>query len=290
MRGHRPLNEDLDPIVTSALDRLGCKAEPKLEAALAQHGVRSPHELSPEVAGKIFQDILIQTAAESFPDTQIDALKHGMASFQHPRFGPAFNKLKAGLDGPTDAFAFASGPESAIVLAAFGLPVAPFDRKQPRILAVPSADIDQVAANFSRIKTAFVGYSPCDIPFYMLLTDCVRSMRLMIESRPELQDVKRLLERCGTKLPQGSMPGFQHGIVLIAREPGDSVRTVFLNNPNPTEGSVALYAGWTIDGVREGAPNDGFIPVPLQFLEAALEAPQIAMWLWRPVGIRVALN
>lgn len=284
------MKEDLDPVARAALERLGNKAEPKLKAILAQHGVSSPHELPREVASKIFQDILIQTAVESFPDAQIEALKHGMASFQHDRFGPAFSKLKNELGRPSDAFAFASGPDAAIVLAAFGLPVAPFDRKKPQILAPPSIRIDEVAANFSRFKTAFVGYSPCDIPFYMLLTDCVRTMRSMIESRSELQDVKRLLERSQTKLPQGPLPDFQHGIILIAREPGDAVRTVFLNNPNPSKGSVGLYAGWTADGVREGAPNDGFVPIPLQFLRAALEDPQIAMWLWRPVGAKVALN
>lgn len=228
MCGHYPLKEDLDPISLAALDKLRQKAEPRLEAALAQHGVSSPHELPREVAGKIFQDILIQTAAERFPEAQIEALKHGLASFQHARFGPAFSKLKDELNRPTDAFAFASGPEAAIVLTAFGLPVAPFDRKKPRILTAPSTDIDEVAANFSSFKTAFVGYSPCDIPFYMLLTDCVRTTRLMIATRPELQDVKRLLERSETELPQGPLPNFQHGIALIAREPGDVVRMVFL--------------------------------------------------------------
>jgi hypothetical protein len=70
-------------------------------------------------------------------------------------------------------------------------------------------------------------------------------MRLMVKSRPELLDVKRLFKRNAMELPQVPFPDFQHGIALIAREPGDTVRMVFLSNPNPNEGSVALYAGWT---------------------------------------------
>ncbi len=238
----------------------------------------------------IFQEVLIQTAAENFPAAQLDAVKHGLNAFQHSRFGPAYMKFKAQLDAPSDAFAIASGSDAAIVLAAFGLPVAPFDRKNPQILATPSNDIDEVAERFSRYKTAYVGYSPCDVPFYMLVTDCVQTMRPQIERRPELREVKALLERTGMELPSGPFPPFKHGIALIGREAGDTVSTIFLNNPNAHEGSVALYAGWNVNGVRDGAPNEGFLPVPLQFLEAALQDPQLAMWVWRPTGIRMTLN
>jgi hypothetical protein len=230
------------------------------------------------------------TAAESCPDARRDVLQHGMTAFRHPLFGPAFSRLKAGLDLPTDAFAFATGPDAAIVLAAFGLPVAPFDRKTPRILANPSNDIDVVARNFARWKTAYVCYSPCDIPFYMLLTDCVRTAPAQITAHPHLREAKQLLERAGMELPKGPFPAFKHGIVLIPREPGDTISTAFLRNPSAHEGSVALYAGWTINDKRDGAPNDGFLPVPMQFLEGALKDPQIAMWLWRPVGIRTVIH
>ncbi|MBR0818609.1 hypothetical protein [Bradyrhizobium liaoningense] len=70
----------------------------------------------------------------------------------------------------------------------------------------------------------------------------------------------------------------------------DSSAAVFLNNPDPKEGSVGLYSGWSVNGQRDGAPNDGFVLVPMQILQAASEDPQVAMWLWKPVGVRVALN
>jgi len=75
-----------------------------------------------------------------------------------------------------DAFEMTSGIYAAVVLAGYGLPVAPFDLEAMRILAKPSSDIDTVRALFSGDRGAYVGYSTCDAPFYLLLTDCVRSL------------------------------------------------------------------------------------------------------------------
>lgn len=266
------------------------KAEPKLSAALARHGVTSPEELPPEVAQKIFQDALLQTAVENFPDAQIDALKHGFATFQHPRFAAAFSKAKERSETRQDAFEMASGADAAIVLAGFGLPIAPFDRKMPRILSEPSNKIDLAVESFSRWKTAYVGYSPCDIPFYMIVTDCIKTMQEQLMVRPELAEAKRLFLQAGGTSQTRPVRDFQHGIVLVPREPMDTASTVFLNNPNPRQGSVGFYAGWAVAGVRHGAPNDGFLPVPAQFLSIALRDPQIATWIWKPVGTKVILN
>ena len=280
----------IDPMALTALREAIEKAEPKLAAALARHGVTSPDQLPPEVARKVFQEAMTQTAAEHFPGAQIDALQHGLAAFQHPRFSAAFTRIRSKLETPGDAFAMASGIDAAIVLAGFGLPVAPFDRNRLRIVAEPSNDIDTVAANFATWKTAFVGYSPCDIPFYMLLTDCVQTAGPQIAARPELKEANMLLQRTGAKMTEGPTRSFQHGIVLIPREPGDSVSTAHFQNPSPTQGSIALYAGWSVNGTRMGAPNDGFLPVPLQFLSGACENPEMALWVWKPVGFRAMTN
>ncbi|MBS4004943.1 MAG: hypothetical protein KGZ91_16340 [Afipia sp.] len=280
----------LDEIVIAAMTRAMQKAEPLLAEALSQYGVTSPDQLLPGVAGKVFQDVMLRVAAENFPNAQLDALKHGLAAFQHPLFETALLRLKAQSLSTSDAFAMATGRDAAIVLAGLGLRVAPFDRKTPRILAEPDNDIDKVGETFAKWKSAYVGYSPCDTPFYMLLTDCVRTMRTQIADRPELRELKDLVTRTGLALPSGPFPAFKHGIILIPRESGDSVSTIFLNNPNPNDGSVGLYAGWSINGSREGAPNNGFLPVPLQFLDAAIKEPEIALWIWRPTGPRVVLN
>lgn len=280
----------IDPILKTVLDQIGQMAVPKLKAALKQHNVSSPNHLSREVAGKIFRDIVVQIAVERFPAAQLDAITHGLTSFVDQRFARSFAKLRAASDTPMDAFAMASGEDAAVVLASFGLPVAPFDRKRPRIIAAPSNNIDEVAEQFSSSKTAYVGYSPCDAPFYILITDCVQTMRRQIEVRVELEQLKTLLARTGAEWRTERFPPFTHGVALIAREPSDAVRTVFLHNPNPYEGSVGLYAGWNSNGVRQGAPNDGFIPVPVQFLEAVLRDPKTALWIWKPIGTQIVLN
>jgi len=281
---------EFDEVTLAAFDAAMQRAEPKLKAALKARGVSSPDELPPEVARQVFQEALVQTAAESFPNAQIDALNHGLTAFQHPLFGPAFSRVKAVLSGRTDAFEMVQGIDAAIVLAGFGLPVAPFDKKTPRILGELSNDIDTVANTFSRWKTALVGYSPCEVPFYMLVTDCMRTMCSQLTSRPELEEAKQAFERTGGRLPSGPFQEFQHGMVLIPRGVGDAASTVFLANSNRHQGSVGFYAGWTIDGTRCGVPNEGFVPVPLQFLRAASQDPQFAMWIWRPAGARIILN
>jgi hypothetical protein len=178
----------------------------------------------------------------------------------------------------------AKGVDGAVVLAAFGLPVAPFDRKMPRILGKPSNDIDTVLSLFSRWKTAFVGYNASAAPFYVLLTDCVRTLRQRVFSHPELTEIKKLFERPGTALPPEPGHSFTPGMALFAREPGDAISTVALLDPSPFAGSIMLYAGWETDGQTHGAPNSGYLPVPVQLLRAVVYEPAVAYSLCRPVA------
>ena len=278
-------NEELE----NAGALLAERAEPRLRALLAEHGVQRPSELPRAVAAEIFRRALVETAAATAPNASLDALDHGMRSFLHPAFGGAFERIRALTSANFDAFAMASGADAAIVLAAFGLPVAPFDRKSPRVLAEPSSNIDKVITAFSKFKSAFVGYSACDLPFYMLVTDCIVTLMERVSVHSHLAGVRRLMDRAG-EIPRPSGAPFQHGIMFFAREPGDRIETVVLKDPNPNKGSALLQAGWAVDGQPFGAPNGGYMPVPLQFLDAAIGDPAIAMWIWRPVGNRVFVN
>lgn len=269
---------------------LAKKAEPKLKAALAERGVSSLDQLPPDVSRQIFANCIVATAAESFPEANLQALRHGMNALSDHRFQAAFSRLRATINTPIDAFEIASGVEAAIALAAMGLPVAPFDRKAPHILTEPSKDLDTVAKNFGKWKTAYVGYSPCDIPFYMVITDCIRTTYEKVMHHPRLGQLRTIFERLNLTLPSGTHRPFEHALMLIPREPGDTFSTIMLDDPNPDRGSVALYAGWNIDGVRYGAPNEGFLPVPMQFLRTALREPEIAMWIWHPIGIRNSIH
>jgi len=282
---------NLDPLAASALQNALEQCEPRLMEELARYGASSPDELPTDIAAEIFQQVLLETAAKNFPDAQIEALRHGLNAFRHPRFWTAFNRLKARTKTSSNAFESVSGIDAAIVLAGLGLPVAPFDRKRPRILAEPSSNIETVAKSFSRWKTAYVGYSPCDIPFYIILTDCMRTLREQVFNQPQLKEVKALFQRSGFDPPTGSFPAFKHGLVLIAREHGDAISSVLFENLAPDKGSIVLYAGWRVDSLREGtATEDGFLPVPAQFLNASIQNPETAMWIWRPIGGRVILN
>lgn len=279
-----------DEFAWAALESVMKRAEPKLKAALEARGVTSPSDLPKHEAHQIFTEILLGTTAETNPGASVDALRHGMAAFDHDRFFPAFKRIQKQCEERSDAFMPASGIDAAIVLAGMGLYVVPFDRKRPRILGEPSNDIDTVIEQFSAWKSAYVGYSPCDAPFYLLTTDCIRTAVEQIKVRPELAEAKELLSRDGGTWPAISQAMFQHGIVLFARRPADTFTTVFLNNSSPTQGSVSLYAGWKVGDSREGSPNDGFLPVPQQFLSAIINDPKIGMWIWNPVGATSYIN
>lgn len=280
-----PNHQDLGIYAASVLFE---KAEPRLRELLRQRGANSPRDVPQEVAANIFQQAIIETAGAHFPTAQLDALSHGFKSFFHPAFFPAVDRVRMQNKNITDAFAMASGIDLAVVLAGLGLPVAPFDRKTPRILAEPSNDLDEVATNFEKLKTAFVGYCPCDVPFYMLVTDCIRTLRTRFTTYPQLAELRTLIDRAGQPIED---PGtaFQHGLMLFSREPGDRISTVALNDPNPNAGSIALFAGWRTDTGPDGAPNGGYLPVPLQFVRAALNDIGVAFWIWRPVGVKSVL-
>jgi hypothetical protein len=140
-----------------------------------------------------------------------------------------------------------------------------------------------VLALFSRNKTALVGYSACDAPFYVLLTDCIRTLRQRVPSCPELADIKQLFGRSGGSLPPDLGQNFTPGMALFRRQPRDTISTVGSLDPNPTVGSIMLCAGWQVDGEPQGAPNDGYFPVPAQLLRAVAYDPAVAASLARPV-------
>jgi len=183
-----------------------------------------------------------------------------------------------------DAFEMTSGIYAAVVLAGYGLPVAPFDLEAMRILAKPRRDIDTVRALFSADRGAYVGYSTCDAPFYLLLTDCVRSLRQLVPVHPRLSEVRQLFARTSRSLPRDPGQSFMSGMAVIGRQAGDTISTAGLFDPDPMSGSVMLYAGWQLDGEPYGAPNEGYVPVPGQLLRAVVNDPRVAYAFWHPVA------
>jgi hypothetical protein len=269
-----------DTLAAKAGAILFAKAGECFEALLAEHGVSDPDELPPALQSHLLQRAVIETAAVHFPTGNLEMLKHGFQSFTHPAFCDAMKRMRVSCKGMSDAFEMTRGVYAAIVLAGYGLPVAPFDLEGMHILAKPSNDIDTVLDLFSCDKGAYVGYSSCEAPFYLLLTDCVRTLRHLVPVHPRLSEVKELFARLGRRLPPDPGQSFVHGMAIIERQPGDTVSTIALLDPNPAGGSITLYAGWQVDGEPHGAPNEGYVPVPGQLLRAVVHDARVAYSFW----------
>ena len=173
---------------------------PRVEALLAEYGASHPSELPHEVAAKILHSVLLKIVGPNCPTAALRLLIRAVrrcvrdiSSFGHPAFFPAWERVRLSTRAPANAFAMATGPDAAVVLAGYGFPVAPFEfGVGVGVLVEPSNDIDEVLAIFSRWTHAIVGYRSCDAPFYVLVTDCVRTLRERILSRPELSEAKML--------------------------------------------------------------------------------------------------
>jgi hypothetical protein len=156
MSNHQDLAETVAGI-------LFAKAQPRLNAMFAEHGALHPEQLPESVSTDILRRALVETPAVDFPSIDLAALSHDILSFMHSAFHAASERIK--LSGNTDVFEPARGVDSAVVLAGYGLSVAPYDLEAMCILAKPTNDIDAALTLFSRDKTAFVGYDVCSAPF-----------------------------------------------------------------------------------------------------------------------------
>jgi hypothetical protein len=241
------------------------------------------------VSREIFRCALVETAAADFPCADLEALSHGIQSFTHPASCAALEQMSLSKTS-SDVFEPARGVDSAVVLAGLGLPVAPYDLEAVCILEKPTKDIDTVLALFSRDKTAFVGYNVGEAPFYLFMTDCARTLRQRVSHDPEFSELKTLFE-CGDGAAWPPDPGisFQPAMGLFPRRPGDTISAVALD-PGPTSGLIVLCAGWEVDGEPYGASSDGYLPVPLWLVRAAIDQPELASAFWPSVRASVPIQ
>ena len=121
-------------------------------------------------------------------------------------------------------------------------------------------------------------------PFYVLLTDCVRTLVKLLGIHPSLFDVRRLFERNGGSLPANPGNAFVPGMVIFAREPSDMISTILVHDRKPDVGSLMLHAGWRVKDQAYGAPYDGYLPVPVALLRAVAYEPAVASAICRPVA------
>ena len=258
-------------------------ADPRMHALLAAHGATDLSELPRGVVGEILRQAVIETAAANFPTANLTALDHGYRSFVHPAFMPAWDRVRSLTATGDDPFSMASGVDAAALLAGFGLPVAAFDFGYGA-LEKPSNEIDRVLKAFSRWRTAFVGCSVCDAPFYVLLTNCVQTLRRQIASHPELSDIGRVFARTCGSLPSATRKPFESATVIFTRLSRDLISSVQLTGPSHNPGSIMLYAGWKVGGQPSGAPYNGHLPCPLSLLRAVAYDHAVAYSLCQSVG------
>ncbi len=269
-----------NPLAEKASAILFERTDQRLEALLAQHGVRDSSELPRPLQLQLLEKAMIGAAAATFPTGNFEMLQHGLRSVSHPAFLSAMERMALSCGSAGDAFEMARGVHAAIVLAGWGLPVAPFDLTAMCIQGKPSRDIDTVQALFSADKGAYVGYSTCEAPFYLLLTDCISTLRQLVAAHPRLVELRQLFARQGASLPPDPGQPFRHGMAIFGRQAGDAISTIVLADPDPQGGSIALYAGWQVDGEPYGAPNGGYFPVPDQLLRAVVRDPRAAYPFW----------
>ncbi len=266
------------------------RADRRLDALLREQGISDPLDLPPHVAAEMLRRALIETAALHAPTDNLKDMVHGFRSFTHPAFARALNPVRSSIDSDQDAFAMAAGIDAAVTLAAFGLPVAPFDLEQKRIVAKPSNEIDTVLRLFTGWETALVGYAVCSAPFYLLLTDCARTLHERVSVHPALAQIKWLYGREGMPVPGENASPFTSVIGLFPRRQGDKIHTTALLDEAPDAGSIILYAGWLAGENPRGAPNRGYAPVPLQLLRAVVNDPLVAAAYFFPGGARPMMH
>jgi hypothetical protein len=284
----------MDDAAEEAFDALIEMAEPRFAAALVEQGGSAPSRIPNAQAAEIFGKVVLATAAQHAPEADLNALDqmiveyvHRHPSFflpvaraleqmtlagAHPLFRRAVQRARAQAQTTRDIFAPAVGPDCAIMMAGHGLPVAPLDKRSSRLLAPVSNDIGVVAQNFASFKTAYVGYSTCAAPFYLLLTDCVRTLRQRMLLDDRLKDVRRLIEPSNQRWPTDEHDK-QQASVFFGRQPGDRFETIALMERNPHQWSIVLYAGWLEESEPMGAPCDGCVPVPLSLVRAVFADP-----------------
>ncbi len=171
------------------------RAAHRLDAMLHEHGVPDPLDLPLDLAVELMRRALIETATQHPPTADFNPMDHGFRSFMHPAFAAALTEVKSSINSDREVFAIAAGIDAAVVLAGFGLPVAPFDLEDKRIIGKPSNDIDSVLRLFRGLENAPIGYSVCAAPFYVLLTDCIRTLHERIHVEAALAQIEHLFAR-----------------------------------------------------------------------------------------------
>jgi hypothetical protein len=120
-------------------------------------------------------------------------------------------------------------------------------------------------------------------PFYLLLVNCIRTLRQRVLHDPDFSQIKLLFER-GLELPADPGPKPKGCVCLFRRAPGDTIASVGVSEKLIAQ-PIMLFAGWELNGQRHGVPNDGYLPVPGSLLRRLIADPTVSDYFWpKPCG------
>jgi hypothetical protein len=123
----------------------------------------------------------------------------------------------------------------------------------------------ELAWLWRRLQLLATPKMPLDAPFYLLLTDCINTLRQLAPVHPMLSELRQLFARQGASLPPDPRRPFRHGMAIFARQAGDAISTIGLMDPDPKSGSITFYAGWQVNGKPYGAPMRGTSPFRVSY-------------------------
>lgn len=243
-----------------------------LDRKLAERGVSDLGQLRRTEAEQLYRSALFEVAAKN-PTADLALLDRLVTALFRDDVMEALQRVRAEIANGYPPIRAAMGKDAALVLAFFGLPVAPLDLDTGDFLAPPSADFDQVAATFDAFPGATVAYSTCNAQFYVLFTECMNSLARMISEVSLGERVRALFERDNQPLPQANHQPLTRGCGIFRRYPGETVGSFIYGAERDDAGLVVLYAGWTENGQPKGAVPGGRKYVPLQLVELLLGSP-----------------
>ena len=272
----------------AVFQRLAAAAEPILKRKLSDFGIVDFKTLGRDERARLFRESMLEAAALTNPMADFDMLRRSITAMTNDRFSRALAACRSDLSAKFGAFDPVQGREAGILLAGFGLPVMPLDRKTMSPLGAAASTIEGADEIFSRAKTAFVGYTPAQAPFHLMVTDCINTLQSMIIAHPAFAGIRSIMERDGRGLPKKSAPPFKHACLLVAKTAEDQVESYLHMDPSPNRGSAILVSGWMEDGIPSGTFANGVFFVPKQLLAEILDNPQLIGWLNQPTGLHLA--
>lgn len=264
---------DFDPFAQLMGQELLGRAVDRLNEKLAARGLTALDQTSVDVQEQFVREAITETAF-LVPGADLAMLNSILDGVFRSELRDALQAILPGLSAPFEALDFASGVDAALIMAFFGLPVAPMERGSGQITSPLSVDLGQVAADFDAIDADLVGYSTCEAPFYVLFTDCHDTVARLLRSEVKLDRIRTLFERDDLPLPEDRGTPFVHACWIFRRQRGDRVGGFMYMDPRTDWGSFFLFAGFMEDcQPKGGGEHGGLKPVPRQLLKALLQAP-----------------